>query len=215
MDLDDKIKLTSHTQKLAIQYVELQIAIANAKVEVATKWIEAGIRGEELANMRRARKEYSAQLRTLKARLRKNLKIYEKISKYSQEIDKLIWSHFINNLSVASAWRSLLNLTYFLEPFDQIGLTKIPLEKEFFRKLNSTKELTVSSRNLFDLILYCKNKYYVPVEGSLAQEFIFKVIKTIDIKLNEKTINHLERIEKLRLELNELRITNWKKQNII
>lgn len=227
---DQSMKIDSHgaslaerSQKMAIERLRLAMELAERKAGLAAKWIEVGLKGEELAQMRIARREWSAAITAIKRELRAAQKEAERWNRWLAASEELIWGSLANPATLVKAWRGLFAAVFALPRADQRAISQIKCEPADVRPKNFHKpsnpdwkwpgdDLTgKTAMRVFD---YCRDNRLIPADGSSLQQKLFEVMEAVDLACAKLAAEHMAHVEADRAELKLMRETHWKRQKV-
>ncbi len=229
-NLDRGIKASTHgmtmmerMQRMQVERVRLSMEVAQHKMKIAEMQLNLGIKGEQLINMRRARSEFHSQMQTLKKKLWQAKKYAEKMNRWSEAMEDLIWGSLISPRNLSTAWRGFFCLMKEVDRSVQREIAVIPITNEEKGKENLAKPGEteynlggpLESNTLVEMFKHCQKNKLIPREGSKLQEGLFKVMQMIDESLAMMGAEHETNVEKHSQELKELSTAIQKRHNVL
>jgi hypothetical protein len=183
---------------MAIERIKLSMELAERKAGLALRWLEVGIRGEKLIQMRTARREWMSALKTLKRLLRDAKKKADRWNRWLNSSEELVWGEYADPDRVAAGWRGLFCL------IDNV-------DRGTQRTIAQMKQ---GDLPLIKVLKGFKTKRIAPGYGSESQESLYQVLEAIDIACAKEAGEHMAHVESVRAELTEMRSRHWKAQEV-
>ena len=230
---DNKIKVSSHgqsmaerSQKMAVERIRLAMEVANHKADVAGKWLKVNITREELIQMRVARKEWRSALNSLKVQLRMANKKTEKLNRWLDAMEQLIWGSLIEPKALGAAWRGMFGLIKTLPRGTQRMIVQMKYGitdsvcANFFKPSNPNADPEIfpldlpRSNRLMALLDWCKDNRFIPADGSNLQQRLFQVMEIMDVGMASIGAEHQAHVQESREELKLMRSEHWKKNKV-
>lgn len=210
--------MAERAQRMHIERINLSLQVAERKAGIAEKWINVGIRGEQLIHMRRARKEWSRHVKSIKRELRIARNHGEKIKRWSEAMEELIWGEITNPTLIGRAWAGMFSICQQLPKSLQRKLVRIPVtpkHTELSHVLTRVKGIKrYRGKSAMKFFKWCKDNRCIPIEMTPAQDILFEVMEKIDEGYAILGAEHQAYVAKRREDLKLMRSEHWKKHSV-